>query len=1089
MKMQRTIPALLLACACALAARVTEAAVKLRLVYGEDWSRAGRAVKTTLTSRAFRSAAKGRYVVELVDAKDIKNFNDRAMTRRLPAIQAISERGQCFCVIDNVPAEATVAQLLRKIDRVDAVRTEAESAAEGFKTADACGAFLQKMERYVGGPRRVIAPGYYAEVYEKLCQLDPRDETGWIRHFELGVKVELTDANGKTYGDGGWKADGLGIVIKANNFRERGQFEAGAAYIENEQRQLPVRHLTLDQKQSLLMARFALYREEPAKRPEMIALLKRIAEAGENTFWGTSAVGWLNTLGEPPLSTYWGWHRGDFKGPKLAQTVKYGVGHSFAQAGRYTIRFVRDDGAGDAPRFESVRLMAGKEEVALLGKPQVEGNVTTFEVDIRREHRGRLTAMQVRGSAGPEGNSSGRIEIRRRVLRARKDAPNGSLPALVGGGKETAVVAAYLAKAVGRETFAAIAKKEGGTAFLKAFFADADWMEQFAGSGMWDLNPWKGLDEGPEPAAKALAALDLLVWNDKDDFTKTKIGRNIATALALNHGRDWDAEKLVQVMECYREWAQDGTLVDAAWRYDVRQWREVLGFGQNAELSVANLRWIHDFANLPPSQYYGLCWSCDYRLFNCFGASVHGPDYYRPWAHRWNTQELRYRVGGVCGALSKFGSHGAASHGVRAFTAGQPGHCAYVLWDDPAARWGIAYSVTAHTMPHNSLGAPGFAALEEQERYYAHPKRMAAERLRWKGDFAAAMKLCPGNYHAAAGWRTELARANAAPEEWGRLADAVCATFDGAPSQGWALLRDLIPHFKTRDARLAVAKKALGALRESSAKTAEAPYWDEIALGPLDKLFPEDEPALWELFAAALDGQAHTPSFYRQTINWGANRLMKDGASSRRFLAVVGASAQKTGEKLDWKGMIRKASESEDFAMWRQVYALMDKVEPDAAPKASGKGWPNEQYGGALLSSDGLLKISSTSSWDSPVTYRNALNAADFAGGNAFHTDKGNAPWAMVVLPGSSAVSGITVVNAGNGPNRSRQVPLRIWLSDDGKDWKEVFASDAVQDEWKCALSSPVKAKYIKVGRAHDPSSDNHLFHLHKILVYGKKLY
>ena len=117
----------------------------------------------------------------------------------MPAIQAISERGQCFCVIDNVPAEATAAQLLRKIDRVDAVRTEAESAAEGFKTADACGAFLQKMERYVGGPRRVIAPGYYAEVYEKLCQLDPRDETGWIRHFELGVKVELADANGKTY--------------------------------------------------------------------------------------------------------------------------------------------------------------------------------------------------------------------------------------------------------------------------------------------------------------------------------------------------------------------------------------------------------------------------------------------------------------------------------------------------------------------------------------------------------------------------------------------------------------------------------------------------------------------------------------------------------------------------------------------------------------------------------------------------------------------------------------------------------------------------------------------------------------------------
>ena len=1086
MKMKRIIPAVLLACACALATRPAAAAAKIRLIYGEDWSRAGRAVKATLTGSAFKSAAKGRYTVELVDAKDVKDFNDRAMTRKLPAIQVFTERGECFCVIDNVPAAATAAQILKKIERVDAIR--AEAAANGFATADDCGAFLQKMEKYVGGPRRVIAKGYYSEIYEKLQKLDPNDETGWIRHFELGVKVQCTDANGKTYGDGGWKADGLGIVIKANNFRERGQFSEGEAYLENEQKKLPVRHLTLDQKQALLMARFALYREDPAKRPEMIALLKRIAEAGEDTFWGTSAVGWLNTLGEPPLSTYWGWHTGDFKGPKLAQTVKYGVGHSFAQAGHYTIRFVRDAGAGDAPRFESVRLLAGKEEVAVLNKPQVEGNATTFEVDIRREHRGRLTALQVRGSAGPEGNSSGKIEVLRRVLRARKDAANASLPAL-GGGRETSVVAGYLAKAAGREALAAIAKKEGGTAFLKAFFSDADWMEQFAGSGMWSLSPWKGLDEGPAPAAKALTALDLLVWNDRDDFTKTKIGRNIATALALNHGGDWSEEKLVQVMECYREWAAEGTLVDDAWRHDVRQWREILGFGQNAELSVANLRWIHDFANLPAGQYYGLCWSCDYRLFNCFGASVHGPDYYRPWAHRWNTQELRYRVGGVCGALSKFGSHGAASHGVRSFTAGQPGHCAYVLWDYPADRWGIAYSVTAHTMPHNSLGAPGFAALEEQNRYYSNPKRMAAERLRWKGDWAAAMKLCPGNYHAAVAWHADLARANAPQEEWDRLLDAVCATFDGFPSQGWTLVRDILGRIKGRDARLAAAKKALGALRESSEKTFEDPYWDEIALGPLDKLFPSDDTAMWEIFSAALDGQAKTPSFYRQTINWGATRLMKDGESSRKFLAVVGRSALKTGESLDYQGMIRKASESEDLTMWRQVYGLMDKLDPAAGPKASGKGWPKEQYGGTLLSQDGLLKLSSTSSWDSPVTYRNALDASDFAGGNAFHTDKGNAPWAMVVLPGTSDISGVTVVNSGNGVNRSRQAPLRIWLSDDGQSWREVFASDAVQDEWKCALPSPVKAKYIKVGRAHDPNSGDHLFHLHKILVYGKKLY
>ena len=193
--------------------------------------------------------------------------------------------------------------------------------------------------------------------------------------------------------------------------------------------------------------------------------------------------------------------------------------------------------------------------------------------------------------------------------------------------------------------------------------------------------------------------------------------------------------------------------------------------------------------------------------------------YYAPWEHRWNTQELRYRVGGVCGALSKFGSHCAAAHGIRSFTAGQPAHCAYLLWDYSVDRWGISYAVTAHTMPHNSLGGPGFAAVEEQNRYYSDPKRMKAEFFRWKGDYAKAMKQCPGNYHAAVNWYEELEAKQASKEEWDRFADAVCATFNGFPSQGWVLIHGYLSHVDGREAKLAAVKKALLAIRESSEKT------------------------------------------------------------------------------------------------------------------------------------------------------------------------------------------------------------------------------------------------------------------------------
>ncbi len=655
--------------------------------------------------------------------------------------------------------------------------------------------------------------------------------------------------------------------------------------------------------------------------------------------------------------------------------------------------------------------------------------------------------------------------------------------------RDASVVRNYIRESVGDETIKRIQKREGGAAFLKKFFADAEWMEQFAGSGKWSISPWQGLKEDNDCASKALEALDLLVWNDKDDFISSKIGRNIATALALNHGIDWSDEKLVQVMECYREWAKDGTLHDDAWNHDVRKWREVLGFGQNSPLSVENLRWIHDFANVPDNRYYGVCWLCNYRLFNCFGASVHGPMYYRPWEHRWNTQELRFRVGGVCGALSKFGSHAAASHGIRAFTAGQPGHCAYMLWDYAINRWGLAYSVTAHTSNHNSLGGGGFAAAEEQDRFFNDPRRMTGEYLRWKGDYKASLKACPGNWCAGVAWFNKLASKNASQAEWDEYAAGIREGFAQAPSQGWQLYLPYLKRLTSRDARLDAARKGILAMKENPAKTVESPYWDEIALDPLDKMFKDDTEAMWKLFEAALFGQAKTKTFYRQTINWGAGRLMTDTGSSKRFLMTVGKSSLKTGAELDYKGMVLTASQAEDISMFKQVYKLMDKLSPKTSPKPSGKSWPKEQYGGTLLSSDGLLKISNTCDFDSPVYYRTALEATGYNIGNAFHTGKSKAPWGMVVLPGPSEITGITVVNSGGAQNGGRQVPIRFWVSEDGKDFKQVFASDTVQDEWKCQLSTPARAKYIKVGRAPDEKSDDHLFHLHKILVYGKKLY
>ena len=93
----------------------------------------------------------------------------------------------------------------------------------------------------------------------------------------------------------------------------------------------------------------------------------------------------------------------------------------------------------------------------------------------------------------------------------------------------------------------------------------------------------------------------------------------------------------------------------------------------------------------------------------------------------------------------------------------------------------------------------------------------------------------------------------------------------------------------------------------------------------------------------------------------------------------------------------------------------------------------------------------------------------------------------MVKLPGSSDITGVIVVNSGGGQNGPRQVPLRVWTSEDGESFKQVYASETNEGEWKIQLPAPVKAQYVKVGRA--PEAKEEVYHLYKILVYGKKLY
>ena len=650
-------------------------------------------------------------------------------------------------------------------------------------------------------------------------------------------------------------------------------------------------------------------------------------------------------------------------------------------------------------------------------------------------------------------------------------------------GRDISTVRDYVIRAAGEKALQDIRARKGGEKFLQTFLNDQDWLEQFAGSGRPGT-----FCPGPSdtPYAAALEALDLLVWNDAGGFADTRTGRLVLTAIALDHGGSWPAEKMVELAACYRDWVKDGTLHDSAFDLDVWGWREVLCMGQNAELPIEDLRFVHDFAFIPESRYRGICWACPYRGRNCFGASVHRWMYYAPWSHLWKTQELRQRIGAVCGGLSKFGAGVAASHGVRAFTSGQPGHCAYMVWSREEKRWMIAYSVTGHTRPHFSLGGANFQSLEEQARYYLDPKRMAAEHLRWKGDYAGAMRLVHGNWNAASDWMDAIKK-NPSDAEWDRFGAVLCETFAESPCQGWQLYFNVVDACGNDRARkIETVRKGLLAFHENPAATSEGLYFDAQVLNPIADRFKNDTAALWEILPAALDGQAKSERFYNGVVAWASGRFMGNAEDVRRFLGILGASSSRNQRGFNGRDMVLKASAAEEIETFNLVYDLIAKISPDALPKTDGRSYPTSKYGGELLSQNGMLKISSTSKWDSPLAYKFITLAEEYPSAS-FHTGKETSPWSEVVLPGKCEIRGVTVVNAGNWRNHGRQVPLEVSVSTDGKTFTKVWSSEERKGEWEAALDKPVEAKYVRVGRT--PGARNDVFHLHKILVYGKKLY
>ena len=239
-----------------------------------------------------------------------------------------------------------------------------------------------------------------------------------------------------------------------------------------------------------------------------------------------------------------------------------------------------------------------------------------------------------------------------------------------------------------------------------------------------------------------------------------------------------------------------------------------------------------------------------------------------------------------------------------------------------------------------------------------------------------------------------------------------------------------------------------------------------------------------------LSAQYGTRDYFSQTLGWGGDTLMGDGKSSEFFVKTLKemvAERSKSGHKteLDFNPLILAASRAGNLDAFRQMASLQARLEPPK--KTGGKRYELGDFGAFLLSREGLLRTSSTCGWDKPRKYASCIDESPCEGG-AFHTDSEKSPWAVVMLPGPADICGVVVENRCAPQNQGRQVPLEVQVSEDGESWRTVHTDAQVRETYRIDLRarSP-RARYVRVRRT--PEARDEVFHLSKILVYGKKLY
>ena len=577
--------------------------------------------------------------------------------------------------------------------------------------------------------------------------------------------------------------------------------------------------------------------------------------------------------------------------------------------------------------------------------------------------------------------------------------------------------------------------------------------------------------------------------------------RGTAVAVALTFGQSkWPREQAFSRYKYFRDSHKAGLLHP---QYDdLQPWekRFLVSAGSNGSWSGeggwddASLEWLRDNVKLPAKDYTGACWQAPYRLENLFGDSIHGAKYYAPFEHMIHAKRVR-EVGGVCGSLSHYGATAARANGIPAITMGEPGHCAYAV-RVKRGEWVPSYSLSWQRGLHTSLWGRTWTQLVLQEKVmgenYANARSTAhlyqaravskSDRPLAETAYQLALQAQPLNHPAWLEATAFLKESKPDPATWEACQKAILKALAAYPEAAWQVIASIQPEAM---AALPEERKIPFLLEFHKAiASQEGPVmWDlESALNTQATSLGSDVSKQLEFFEKVLAEQAGSKSWFAPVIAWGQSKFGKDDATSTAFFASLSrvfssdaAGANQDGLRAALRPAVIAAAANNNVEAFQSLGKAGAALRKDQALKT-------EPFSGELLSSGGMLTTSSTCGWDHPENHWGVLEAC----GGGFHTDSQVRPYAIARLGKLGDLSGIVIHDPSGGHNATRQLPLKISVSEDGLTWTEVFRTDQHQGMWRIPLEG--KATRVQFIKAERDDERKEFFHLQAIHAYGRRL-